>query len=208
MQFVKASDKYCSCSEFVPAPLFRKSFEVNDTLKEAHLDIAVSGFYELYVNGENITRGLLAPYVNNPDQIIYLDSYDITPYLKKGKNAVGVLLGNGFANQDVNGLNESENHHFLGDIIRVFVSRIAGLSVNPDLDGKNTFTFAPTVAESLDYAKSEYDFECGKAVCGWEKTEYGIRFYAEVPSGAKGEFVYNNTRRALTTGHNEFIMEK
>ena len=103
MQFIKATDKYCSVKEPIPAPIFRKTFELDGDVTSAALDIAVTGFYELYVNGENITRGLLAPYINNPDHVVYLESYDIAPYLREGKNAIAVILGNGFANQDVEG---------------------------------------------------------------------------------------------------------
>ena len=103
MQFIKATDKYCTIKEHVAAPIFRKSFELDGSVKSAELKIAVCGFYELYVNGENITRGLLAPYIANPDHLVYLDTYDVAPYLKNGKNAIAVLLGNGFANQDVEG---------------------------------------------------------------------------------------------------------
>ena len=99
MRFIKATDKYCSLADHVAAPIFRRTF-VNDRMPvSARLDIAVSGFYELYVNGENITSGFLAPYISNPDHVVYADSYDLTHYLRVGKNAVAVILGNGFANQ-------------------------------------------------------------------------------------------------------------
>ena len=101
MRFIKATDKYCSLAEHVAAPIFRRAFVIDEQPTSARLEIAVSGFYELYVNGENITSGLLAPYISNPDRLIYKDSYDLTPYLHVGKNAVAVILGNGFANQDV-----------------------------------------------------------------------------------------------------------
>lgn len=101
MQFIKATDKYCSLDEHVAAPIFRKTFELSDEVKAATLEIAVTGFYVLYVNGVDITKGLLAPYIANPDHIVYLDRYDIAPYLHEGKNAIAAILGNGFANQDV-----------------------------------------------------------------------------------------------------------
>ena len=101
MQFICATDKYCSLKEHVPAPIFRRTFDVFGEVKRATLDITVTGFYQLYVNGVDITKGLLAPYISNPDHVLYLDSYDIAPYLSEGKNAIAVILGNGFANQDV-----------------------------------------------------------------------------------------------------------
>lgn len=58
--------------------------------------IAACGFYELYINGINCTKGPLAPYISNTDDIVYYDSYELP--LKEGNNAVGILLGNGFQN--------------------------------------------------------------------------------------------------------------
>ena len=101
MQFIKATDKYCTLNEHVAAPIFRRTVELEAEVISAKLDLTVTGFYELYVNGCNVTKGLLAPYISNPDYVLYLDSYDIAPYLTKGKNAIAVLLGNGFANQDI-----------------------------------------------------------------------------------------------------------
>ena len=56
------------------------------------------GFYELYINGKNITKGPLAPYISNPEDVLYYDNYDITEHLNEGENVIGVLLGNGFRN--------------------------------------------------------------------------------------------------------------
>ena len=105
MNFIKGTDTYCSIENNVPAPILRKGFDLDFTPKTASLSICVSGFYDLFVNGEKITKGLLAPYINNPDHIMYYDKYDITHLLKKGKNAIAVILGNGFANQDVDSWN-------------------------------------------------------------------------------------------------------
>lgn len=105
MKFIKATDEYCTRKKHIPAPIFRRAFELDGAPICATLDIAVSGFYELYVNGENITRGLLSPYISNPDQLIYMDSYDLAKHLREGKNAIAVILGNGFANQDITSWN-------------------------------------------------------------------------------------------------------
>ncbi len=105
MQFIKDTDKICSIEEPVAAPIFRRAFDLSGKITDAELKIAVTGFYELYVNGENITRGLLAPYANNPNHIVYVDTYDLAHYLKTGKNAIAVILGNGFINQDVDSWN-------------------------------------------------------------------------------------------------------
>ncbi len=97
-KFIKASDKISTFEEFVPAPYFRKDFNLEFKPEKAEITICALGFYELYINGHNITKGPLAPYISNPDDICYYDNYDITELLKEGKNAIGVILGNGFRN--------------------------------------------------------------------------------------------------------------
>ena len=87
--FIRAGKETCSLDHFVPAPYFRKTFAIKslkqlNSAAEASVVLCGLGFYELYINGKNITKGLLAPYISNPDDLIYYDAYDILPYLKKG----------------------------------------------------------------------------------------------------------------------------
>lgn len=91
----------CECLEFstyeknVPAPLFRKSFVLDKAPDTAEILICGLGFYELFVNGRKITKGLLAPYISNSDHICYYDKYDLCEYLHEGENVIGVMLGDG-----------------------------------------------------------------------------------------------------------------
>ena len=80
----------------VNARYLRKEFTLEQkTVRKARAFVASQGYYELYVNGRNMTKGPLAPYISNPEHILYDDCYDITLALLPGKNAIGVLLGNG-----------------------------------------------------------------------------------------------------------------
>ncbi len=96
-KFIAAGEEYATLQKQVPAPYFRKVFSVKP-FKKAELFICGLGFYELYLNGKEMTKGKLAPYVCNPDLLLYYDRYDVTECLQTGKNALGVLLGNGFLN--------------------------------------------------------------------------------------------------------------
>lgn len=80
----------------VPSPLFRKSFELEAKADRAEVLICGLGFYDLFVNGKKITKGLLAPYISNSDDICYYDRYDINEYLTEGENVIGVMLGDGY----------------------------------------------------------------------------------------------------------------
>lgn len=96
--FICANNDVCSMEKHVPAPMFRKSFELETLPKECEFTICGLGFYELYINGKQITKGALAPYIQNPDDILYYDVYDLRKYLRVGENVIGVMLGNGFFN--------------------------------------------------------------------------------------------------------------
>ena len=97
-QFIAADYEWADFGRTVPAPLFRKSFTLDAVPERAHVTVAAAGFYRLFLNGKDITRGHLAPYVSNTDHCVYSDTYDLVPYLTKGKNVIGILLGNGFRN--------------------------------------------------------------------------------------------------------------
>ena len=96
-QFICATKEYAAYDRFVPAPYFRKVFTAN--APDCRLRVTGLGFYRVWINGREITKGLLAPYISNPDDIIYFDDYDLSPYIiPDAENALGFQLGNGMLN--------------------------------------------------------------------------------------------------------------
>jgi hypothetical protein len=79
-------------------PMFRRSFEISKEIDQATIYISGLGHYELYVNGQKTADRFLAPGWTNYLKRCFYNTYDITDQLKKGKNAMGMLVGNGFFN--------------------------------------------------------------------------------------------------------------
>ena len=96
-KFISSRTEYTTFFKPVPSPYFRKSFVIED-ISNAELTICGLGFYELYINDKRITKGYFAPYISNPDDLLYYDKYDLTPYISQGENVIGVQLGNGMLN--------------------------------------------------------------------------------------------------------------
>ncbi len=96
--FIYASPEYTTFEKFVPSPYFRKNIVLDSVPEKCDITISALGFYRLWINGTEITKGLLAPYISNTDQIVYFDNYSIEQYLKTGNNCIGVQLGNGMQN--------------------------------------------------------------------------------------------------------------
>ena len=97
-KFISATRDYADFDYPVPAPYLRRSFQLSDTPLSAELLITGLGFYRLFINGHEITKCILAPYISNPDDIVYYDLYSVAEYLQPGENVIGVQLGNGMQN--------------------------------------------------------------------------------------------------------------
>lgn len=82
----------------LPAPYFRKIFNAAKKISSARAYIAVGGLYELYLNGSKVGNHRLDPMYTRFDRRNLYVSYDVTRQLQNGKNAVGVILGNGWYN--------------------------------------------------------------------------------------------------------------
>jgi alpha-L-rhamnosidase len=81
-----------------PAPLLRRAFLLNGRVKRARAYVCGLGYYELYLNGRKVGDHLLDPGYTRYDRRALYVTYDVTDGLKRGANAVGVILGNGWFN--------------------------------------------------------------------------------------------------------------
>ncbi|HEY5915392.1 MAG TPA: glycoside hydrolase family 78 protein [Verrucomicrobiae bacterium] len=81
-----------------PAPLLRRAFEVNGKVKRARAYVCGLGYYELRMNGKKIGDHLLDPGYTRYDRRALSVTYDVADALRRGQNAVGVILGNGWFN--------------------------------------------------------------------------------------------------------------
>jgi alpha-L-rhamnosidase len=76
-----------------PDPWFRKEFDLEGSAQSAFMYVASFGYHELHVNGHKVHDSVLMPSVSNLRTRARYVTYDIQPYLKKGKNVVGLWLG-------------------------------------------------------------------------------------------------------------------
>lgn len=95
------------------AGYFRNVFETDKKIKAARAYVCGLGYYELYINGEKTGDHVLDPAPSNYDSQAYYVSYDVTDQLKTGKNALGIILGNGFYGQDISWKSDPESERDL-----------------------------------------------------------------------------------------------
>lgn len=76
----------------------RKEFTADKEVRDAIIYISGLGHYELTFNGDKLGDSQFDPMWSDYDKTIYYNAYNVTEQLKQ-KNAIGVLLGNGFFNE-------------------------------------------------------------------------------------------------------------
>ncbi len=76
--------------------LFRKEFNLPESPKRARAFIAGLGYYELRINGQKVGDHVLDPAWTTYSRRVLYVVYDVTPFLRKGRNAIGVILGEGW----------------------------------------------------------------------------------------------------------------
>ena len=91
------------------AAYFRNEFTPKKKIKNAQAFICGLGYYEWYINGKKVGDHVLDPAPSNYDKQAYYVNYDVTSALKSGKNAIGIVLGNGFYGQDISWKGDKES---------------------------------------------------------------------------------------------------
>ena len=79
-------------------PAIEKSFELPSAPASAVLNVTGVGYYEAQVNGCKVGKKVLDPTPTDYTKRVYYSTYDVTACLRKGRNGVRILLGNGLYN--------------------------------------------------------------------------------------------------------------
>jgi len=79
-----------------PCPIFRKEFMVDKEISSARAYVTCLGLYEMELNGQRVGDQVFTPGWTSYNNRLQYQTYDITQYLKTGKNTVGATIGNGW----------------------------------------------------------------------------------------------------------------
>ena len=79
-----------------PSPMFRKSFDIHKKIKSATAYVTCLGLYTAYLNGHRIGDSYFTPGWTDYNKRLQYQAYDVTDFLKHGRNAIGVILGDGW----------------------------------------------------------------------------------------------------------------
>lgn len=170
--------------EEAPLPLFRKTFKVADpeNIKFARFYIAAPGYYEASLNGQKIGENVLDPGQSNYEDYTYYSAYDIDPVDLANENALGVMLGNGWYNQNEVWKGQAEYSHMVYGqpvfMCQLHIHRLDGSKEIIASDRSWEWTAGPITYSNV-YGGEHYDArlevdgwnEPGMPEGNWQQTE-------------------------------------
>jgi alpha-L-rhamnosidase len=88
-------DTGANMGRVLPVRMLRKEFEADQPVRRAVAYLSGLGLSELYVNGAKAGNAVLSPGCTEYEKRVFYVTYDVTNQIQSGKNALGVMLGNG-----------------------------------------------------------------------------------------------------------------
>jgi len=79
-----------------PPPYLRKAFSVDSPVKRAVVYASALGLYELHINGKRVGEDYFTPGWTDYPTRVYYQTYEMTDLIKKGGNAIGAILADGW----------------------------------------------------------------------------------------------------------------
>jgi alpha-L-rhamnosidase len=153
----------------LPARMLRKEFDAPKKIRRAMIYFSGLGSSELYVNGAKIGDHALSPGLTDYDKHVLYETFDISRQLRPGRNAIGLMLGNGryYAPR---GDARTRNFGFPKAIVQLNIEYEDGSRTSVVSDESWKLTTSGPIRANNEYDGEEYDarMELG----GWSRAGY------------------------------------
>ncbi len=156
----------------------RHDFDVSKPVKSARIYSTALGTYEVFLNGKRVSNDLFAPGWTDYRERVTYQTYDVTPLLGQGKNALGVLLAPGWYSTPLEWFQQPNNYGVTPPAVRAML-RIEHTDGSVDwvvTDGKWQAHTSRILSAEL------YDGETQDATAeqsGWNAAGFAARDWAD-----------------------------
>jgi len=170
----------------LPARWLRREFDAGKNVLRATAYICGLGLSELYINGKKVGDHVLSPALSQYPRGVYYVTHDVTSGLRKGRNAVGVVLGNGrFFAPRLKAPTLTQSFGFPKLLFRLHIEFDDGTSGDVVSDESWKLSTAGPIRANNEYDGEEYDARM--EIPGWASPGYDDRdWQAAVSVGAPG----------------------
>jgi alpha-L-rhamnosidase len=162
----------------------RKTFTTGKEIAQATVYASALGLYELHINGQKVGDDYFTPGWTDYDKRVYYNTYDVTDLVRRGDNAIGAILADGWYAGYLGGKPKRDNY---GDKTRfaaqLHISYTDGTSEVIRTDGSWKANTGPLLEADI-YMGEAYDAR--KEMSGWDSAGFdgsqwkGVDVAAEV----------------------------
>ena len=148
-----------------PSPYLRKEFALGKSIERARLYISSHGLYQVEINGKRVGDQEFTPGWTSYDTRLQYQTYDITSLLTPDRNAIGIVLGDGWFRGNLGWIDGRNNWgEKLAAIAEIMVEFTDGTSTLISTDESWKASKGP-ILESDIYNGEIYD--AGRELTGW-----------------------------------------
>jgi hypothetical protein len=175
-------------------PCFRREFHISKKLKQATAFVSGLGHFEMSVNGNKVGDHFLDPGWTYYDQYALYLTFDLTSHLRRGANACGITLGNGFYHIPRERYWKSLiSFGYPKTICRILLEYADGTQENIVTDDSWKVTASPVTFASI-YSGEDYDARLEQK--GWDKPGFDDRNWRQ-PLTVQGHPLRSQTSTPL-----------
>jgi alpha-L-rhamnosidase len=156
----------------LPARMLRREFETPKPIRRATVYVTGLGFFDLYLNGARVGDHIMDPALTEYTKLILYVTFDVTRQLLPGKNALGVVLGNGryYGPRDMGIPKRLRTYGYPRLLLQLEIEYADGTRQRVVSDGEWKVTADGPTRTNNEYDGEEYDAR--KEMPGWDKPRF------------------------------------
>lgn len=153
-----------------PSPMMRKDFSLAKEIKSASLFISSKGLYEAHINGQKVGNDFLTPGWTSYNTRTQYQVYDVTSMIKKGRNAIGAMLGKGWYKGEVGWIKNAEIYgNTIGLIAQLIIKLSDGTTQVINSDDTWKYGFGPIMDSEIYHGEQ---IDARRHMEGWDKPDF------------------------------------
>jgi alpha-L-rhamnosidase len=156
----------------LPARMLRREFTISKRVARAAVNYSGLGSSELYLNGSKVGDHVLSPGLTDYDKHVLYETFDVTSQLTSGRNAIGLVLGNGryYAPRGAAIPINTRSFGFPKAILQLNIQFEDGTRATVDSDENWKLTTSGPIRANNEYDGEEYDARMELA--GWSRAGF------------------------------------
>ncbi len=183
--------------EIQPPAYMRKTFDLKSPVKSARLYVTALGTYRIFLNGKLASDYYLAPGFTDYNKRVLYQAYDVTSLLKKGGNAFGAILADGWYAGTI-GWGHSRNNYGSYPLWLLAELHITGNDGHTDViktDGSWKSSFGPIQASDMLDGET---YDARMELPGWKNVSFDDSQWENVVTKTISENVTADPGPAVT----------